>query len=175
MISDEICAFISPADFPWCMARAAPCPVSGDPYGTRGGGRLPGIWRPPRSSFPCRGRLGVSTAREALLLPPPCPRPVSEGDARTETAMADATHHGSWALQEVSNVLVRLHKEQFGRGPTNARSFFAGPDALVCVLEDALLPAERRMVELGEASRVRDSRVAFQAATEPEFIDAVEK
>ena len=89
--------------------------------------------------------------------------------------MADATQHGSWALQEVSNVLVRLHKEQFGRGPTNARSFFAGPDALVCVLEDALLPAERRMVELGDAARVRDTRVAFQAATEPEFIDAVEK
>ena len=89
--------------------------------------------------------------------------------------MADATQHGSWALQEVSNVLVRLHKEQFGRGPTNARSFFAGPDALVCVLEDALLPAERRMVELGEEGRVRDSRVAFQAATETEFVTAIEK
>jgi uncharacterized protein YbcI len=71
--------------------------------------------------------------------------------------------------------MVRLHKDQFGRGPTNARSFFAGPDALICVLEDVLLPAERRLVELGEADRVRDARVAFQVATSDEFVAAVEE
>ena len=31
------------------------------------------------------------------------------------------------------------------------------------------------MVELGNAGRVRDSRVAFQAATEDEFVSAVEE
>ena len=30
-------------------------------------------------------------------------------------------------LAAVSNALVALHKEQFGRGPTTARSHFAGP------------------------------------------------
>jgi uncharacterized protein YbcI len=77
-------------------------------------------------------------------------------------------------LSSVSNAMVALHKEQFGRGPTRARSNFAGPDTLVCVLEDALLPAERKLVELGDEQRVRDSRTAFQAATENEFIAAVE-
>jgi uncharacterized protein YbcI len=62
-------------------------------------------------------------------------------------------------LQAVSNAMVKLHKEQFGRGPTNARSYFAGPDTLVCTLEDALLPAERTMVEMGEHHRVRESRM----------------
>jgi uncharacterized protein YbcI len=89
--------------------------------------------------------------------------------------MGEGPDHGTWALQEVSNALVRLHKEQFGRGPTNARTYFAGPDALVCVLENALLPAERKMVELGSAERVRDSRMSFQAATYDEFVAAVEK
>jgi uncharacterized protein YbcI len=56
------------------------------------------------------------------------------------------------ALQAVSNTLVKLHEEQFGRGPTNARSYFAGPDTLVCTLEDSLLPAERTMVEMGRES-----------------------
>ncbi|MEA2315930.1 MAG: hypothetical protein QOD44_119 [Solirubrobacteraceae bacterium] len=78
-------------------------------------------------------------------------------------------------LMAISNAMVRLHKEQFGRGPTQARSHFAGPDALLCVLDDALLPAERKMVELGEESRVRDGRVSFQAATAAEFIAAVEE
>jgi uncharacterized protein YbcI len=77
-------------------------------------------------------------------------------------------------LLAVSNALVALHKEQFGRGPTRARTNFAGPDALVCVLDDALLPAERAMVEMGEHQRVRESRMWFQTATSQRFIDAVE-
>jgi uncharacterized protein YbcI len=78
-------------------------------------------------------------------------------------------------LVDVSNAMVRLHKEQFGRGPTTSRAYFAGPDALVCVLDDALLPAERKMVEMGQQERVRESRSAFQAATAADFVTAVEK
>jgi uncharacterized protein YbcI len=88
--------------------------------------------------------------------------------------MAGSPEAGATALQAVSNALVKLHKEQFGRGPTNARSYFAGPDALVCVLTDALLPAELKMVDLGESQRVRETRLAFQTATETEFVAAVE-
>lgn len=82
--------------------------------------------------------------------------------------------HGA-TLAAVSNAMVRLHKEHFGRGPTSSRSSFAGPDALVCVLSDVLLPAERKLVDLGQQERVRDSRTSFQAATETEFIAAVEQ
>jgi len=78
------------------------------------------------------------------------------------------------SLSAVSNAMVALHKEQFGRGPTAARSNFAGRDTLVCVLRDALLPAERAMVEMGEAHRVRESRMWFQVATSHRFIDTVE-
>jgi uncharacterized protein YbcI len=78
-------------------------------------------------------------------------------------------------LMAIANGLVQLHKEQFGRGPTNARANFAGPNALLCVLEDALLPAEIKQVELGDANRVRDSRTAFQAATQDDFVALVER
>jgi uncharacterized protein YbcI len=77
-------------------------------------------------------------------------------------------------LQAVSNAMVRLHKEQFGRGPTNARSHFAGPDTLVCTLEDSLLPAERTMVDMGEHQRVRESRMFLQVATQEQFVSVVE-
>ena len=79
------------------------------------------------------------------------------------------------ALQAVSNAMVKLHKEQFGRGPTNARTYFAGPDTLVCTLEDALLPAERTMVEMGEHQRVRETRMFLQVASQDRFIAAVEE
>jgi uncharacterized protein YbcI len=73
------------------------------------------------------------------------------------------------------NAMVKLHKEQFGRGPTSARSGFAGPDSLLCVLDEALLPAELKMAEMGEQQRVREARLAFQAATASQFIGAVEE
>jgi uncharacterized protein YbcI len=78
-------------------------------------------------------------------------------------------------LLAVSNVMVKLHKAQFGRGPTKARAHFAGPDTLVCVLSDLLLPAERKLVEMGNQERVINSRTWFQYATRPEFITAVEQ
>src|SRR3954470_15857587 len=97
---------------------------------------------------------------------------------KVRSAMSDIRLEGQQvvgAMNAVSNAMVALHKEQFGRGPTRARSHFAGPDTLVCVLQDALLPAERAMVEMGEAQRVRESRMWFQVATAQRFIDAVEE
>ena len=88
--------------------------------------------------------------------------------------MDDTQNREQGILADVSNALVRLHKEQFGRGPTRARSAFAGPDMLLCMFQDALLPAERKLVAMGDHNRVRDSRTAFQAATASEFIDAIE-
>ena len=80
-----------------------------------------------------------------------------------------------WLLQDISNAMVALHKEQFGRGPTKAQSHLAGVDALICIMDDALLPAERAMVEMGEQQRVRESRMFFQVATADAFVAAVEK
>ena len=76
---------------------------------------------------------------------------------------------------QLSNEMVRLYKELFGRGPTGARTDFAGPDCVVCTLEHSLTPAERSMVELGELQRLRDVRLMFQHAREKDFRDAVER
>ncbi len=78
-------------------------------------------------------------------------------------------------LMEISNVMVRLHKEQFGRGPTKVRTYWCGPDALTCFLEDTLTPAERNLVQMGEHQRLRDLRVFFQYATVREFCEPVEQ
>jgi uncharacterized protein YbcI len=74
----------------------------------------------------------------------------------------------------VSNAMVKLYKELFGRGPTIARTHFAGPDVLICTLQDSLTPVERNMVAMGEHHRLRDTRMFFQHASENEFREAVE-
>jgi uncharacterized protein YbcI len=75
----------------------------------------------------------------------------------------------------ISREMVRLYKEQFGRGPTKARTEFAGPDIVICTLEDTFTPAEKRLAEMGEHQRLRDTRLYFQHATKSEFTGIIEK
>jgi uncharacterized protein YbcI len=75
-----------------------------------------------------------------------------------------------YALRAPRRPLGRRCTRSSSAGPTRARSHFAGGDTLVCVLEDALLPAERR----GDLQRVRESRVALQAATSDKFVGVIE-
>ena len=78
-------------------------------------------------------------------------------------------------LAEISNEMVRLYKDYFGRGPTKARTSWAGADTVLCILEDTLAPAERNLVKMGEHQRLRDTRMFFQYATVPEFGEPVER
>ena len=78
-------------------------------------------------------------------------------------------------LLQLSNEMVRIYKEMFGRGPTRARADWAGTDAVVCTLEDTLTPAERKMAKLGEHQRLREVRMFFQHASEADFRASVER
>lgn len=77
-------------------------------------------------------------------------------------------------LQAISNAMAQIYKAQFGRGPTKVKTYFAGADAVVCVLEDTQTPAEKRLVQLGEHQRLRDVRLFFQYATEDDMRAPVE-
>jgi uncharacterized protein YbcI len=92
-----------------------------------------------------------------------------------EQQQPTASENRTSALMEISNAMVQLYKQQFGRGPTSARTHWAGPDAIVCILEDTLTPAERNLVKLGEHQRLRDIRTFFQYATVREFCQPVEQ
>jgi uncharacterized protein YbcI len=78
-------------------------------------------------------------------------------------------------LQEVTNGMVGLYKDLFGRGPTKARTDYAGRDTLVVTIQDSLTQPERSMVELGERHRVREVRLFFQHATAQDFKAIVER
>jgi len=90
--------------------------------------------------------------------------------------VTDGRQHGDTnLLMAISNEIAGLFKSQFGRGPTRARTYWAGEDAIVVVLEDTLTPAERNLVEMGEHQRLRDSRMFFQYATVRELCEPVER
>jgi uncharacterized protein YbcI len=78
-------------------------------------------------------------------------------------------------LAEISREMVRIYKEQFGRGPTKARTDFAGPDVVVSTLEHSFTPAEQRLAEMGEHQRLRDTRMYFQYASVKTFCETIER
>ncbi len=82
---------------------------------------------------------------------------------------------GRAMLTDLSNAMVKFFKEQFGRGPTRVRSDWAGPDTLVCKLWDTFTPAERAMAAMGEHTRLRETRLFFQTASEDEIRGLVER
>jgi uncharacterized protein YbcI len=78
-------------------------------------------------------------------------------------------------MVEISNAMVHLYKELFGRGPTKTRTDYAGPDLLVTTLENSLTRMERTMADAGEHERLRDLRMHFQYLGEDDFVEAVER
>ncbi|MEO6859554.1 MAG: Na-translocating system protein MpsC family protein [Solirubrobacteraceae bacterium] len=89
--------------------------------------------------------------------------------------MGDETQSGLRPLLAISNEMVRIYKEQFGRGPTKARTDYAGPNTLVCLLENTFTPAERNLQAMGEHQRLRDIRLLFQYADSSRFTQPVER
>jgi uncharacterized protein YbcI len=87
-----------------------------------------------------------------------------------DTQASDGLH-----TAEISNAMVGIYKEQFGRGPTKTRTHYAGKDIIISTLEDSLTPAERRLAEMGEAQRLRDTRMFFQHATREHFVGRLEE
>jgi uncharacterized protein YbcI len=100
---------------------------------------------------------------------------VSRGQDGSPTLDGDLTDEGRHSVRaEISREMVRIYKETFGRGPTKVRTEFAGPDIVVCTLENSFTPAERKLAEMGEHQRLRDTRLYFQHATEEEFCSTLE-
>jgi uncharacterized protein YbcI len=91
----------------------------------------------------------------------------------TETPQSPPPHHE--VSLEISNGMVRLYKQVFGRGPTRARTYFAGPDMIVCSLEKSFTPAERTMGDMGAHQRLRETRLFFQHAREDDFRETVQR
>src|ERR1700709_510527 len=96
-------------------------------------------------------------------------------DIERQPKSSETAAHEYSVLAEISREMVGLYKQQFGRGPTGARTNFAGPDIVSCTLEDSFTPAEHKLAELGEHQRLRDTRLYFQHATEEQFKGVIER
>ena len=86
----------------------------------------------------------------------------------------DVTGHGE-ELAEVTNGIVGLFSEYYGRGPTRAKSYLLDDAYVVTVLRDTLTTVERTLVDTGHGDQVRSVRLTFQEAMSESFRGVVEK
>jgi uncharacterized protein YbcI len=96
-------------------------------------------------------------------------------EPRESAADVEDPRASDGTLREVSKAMVKLYKEQFGRGPETVWTRYSGPDTIISILGNSLTPVERTMRDMGEEQRLRDIRMMFQHATEPQFRELVER
>ena len=75
-------------------------------------------------------------------------------------------------LAEVSNEIVQIFSECYGRGPTKAKSY-QFDNYVVTVLEDIFTTVEETLIKNGETDLVRKVRLTFQEAVAGRFTGAV--
>src|SRR5215207_8093669 len=91
---------------------------------------------------------------------------------RSPTTDAPSTHGEH--LAAVTNGIVQLFREYYGRGPNKAKSFLLDGYIVVCVLENTMTTVEQTLVKNGNSDMVRQVRLTFQEAMADQFKGVVE-
>jgi uncharacterized protein YbcI len=81
-------------------------------------------------------------------------------------------NHGD-VLTAISDGLVALLKEFYGRGPTRAKSYFED-DLVVCVLRGGFSRVEQTLLDGGRGAAVINQRMEFQEVMRQRFEAVIE-
>jgi uncharacterized protein YbcI len=93
--------------------------------------------------------------------------------AESGAAAAAKRSHGD-ELTAISDGLVALLKEFYGRGPTQAKSYYQD-DLVVCILRGGYTQVEQTLLEGGRGAAVIEQRMAFQELMREGFEAVIEK
>lgn len=81
---------------------------------------------------------------------------------------------GGELLAAVSNAMVQLRKEFAGKGPTRAKTYWAGDDLLIVLMGGGYTTAEETLYREGRGDAVKESRQAMQDVLEGRMRQMVE-
>ena len=74
----------------------------------------------------------------------------------------------------ISNAMVGLKKDFYGKGPTKAKTFL-NDNYVFCVMEGGLTRNEETLIERGHEDLVRNYRLRFQEAMENPTVEAIQR
>jgi uncharacterized protein YbcI len=81
--------------------------------------------------------------------------------------------HGD-VLTAISDGIVALLKEFYGRGPTRAKSYYED-DLVVCLLRGGFSRVEQTLLEGGRSASVIQQRMEFQDVMRNRFTEVIER
>jgi uncharacterized protein YbcI len=87
---------------------------------------------------------------------------------------SDQSDHPHGVRAEVSNAMVGLKKNFYGKGPTKAKTFL-NDNYVFCVMEGGLTRNEQTLIERGHEDLVRTYRLRFQEAMEGPTVEAIQR
>ncbi len=94
---------------------------------------------------------------------------VTQDNKRT----AERAAHGD-AVAAISEGLVKLLKDYYGRGPTQAKTYYED-DLVVCLLRGGFTAVEQTLLDGGRGTAVIEQRMAFQEVMRQRFESVVER
>jgi len=102
-----------------------------------------------------------------------------QADAVRRLTEPDHTHdieaeRGHSIEAEISNAMVGLKKEFYGRGPTKAKTYI-NDNYVFCVLEGGLTRNEETLLAAGEEELVRAYRLRFQTVMTGATTESIER
>ena len=77
-------------------------------------------------------------------------------------------------LAEISNAMVGLKKEFYGKGPTKAKTYI-NDNYVFCVLQGGITRNEETLIAAGQEMLVREYRLRFQEAMADATTEAIER
>src|SRR5436305_8288167 len=86
-----------------------------------------------------------------------------------DTRKRDPAGSDNNALQKISNGLVHLMSEFYGRGPTRAKTYILDDAYVCCVMHDVFTTAEQTLIDADEHELVRRVRIAYQVVLAERF------
>ena len=109
-------------------------------------------------------------AEEDQAVPPEAAARLTDPDWTADVE----TEHRPGLLADVSNAMVGLKKEFYGKGPTKAKTYI-NDNYVLCVLQGGLTRNEETLVAAGQEMLVREYRLRFQEAMADATTEAVER
>ena len=100
--------------------------------------------------------------------------PGTESDPIDSRAATEARRRHGEELTAISDGLVALLKEFYGRGPTQAKSYYQD-DLVVCILRGGYTQVEQTLREGGRGPAVIEQRMEFQELMRERFEAVIEK
>ena len=96
-------------------------------------------------------------------------------EAQASPAGAEAPLGGGHLLAAISNRIVQIQRDHYGRGPMKAKTYALDDLVVVVMRGSGFTPLEKTMLDSGDPERIVAMRHEFQNMMSKRFTDTIEE